>query len=261
MRTETRTSPTIRGAAALTIAALAAALFCGCAREPREPKRRAPTSPAEKALVDLADSCSSLETFSEETRITKTVSGPDGEETAISDTKLLLKKPNRILYRIAGEDTTVIACDGEHLTVYSSADGGYVTQDAPEDLDAFVRDYHTEAVGLDELLLIAGADPLDVLENLTIQDGGSLDNQPMQVIRGTVANFTEQADDEPATATQSLWVGREDGLLHKSVTDVARGEASLRVEETMVDLSAAPGLSDAVFDYQPPRGAKNLTPD
>ncbi len=246
---------------ALSAAAFAAALSAGCGGKPEagRPTRRAPTSPAEKALLDLSDRYADLDSFSERTRITRTVSSADGEEVATYQTQFFFRRPNRILYRIANDDTTVIVCDGRRLTVYSSADNGYVEHDPPEDLAAFVRDHHTDAIGLDEVLLLAGADPFEPLEDVTMSEGESLDDRPMRVIKAGLRQLAERGSDEPAAGTQSLWFG-DDNLIHKAVLDIQRGEVALHIEELMKELAPDPSLPDDLFDYHPPKGTKDLTP-
>jgi len=245
----------------LVIAAFVLALL-GCGREPKQPDRQRskPASPAEQALVVLADRYADMKAFSERTRITETISDGETQDTAVSETEFLFRRPNRIFYQMKGDDTTVIACNGERLIVYSSAQGGYVEQDPPQDFAAFVRDHHTEGVGLDELLLLAGNDPLAALEDVSLEQGEPLGGQPMQVLKATVQQLAERASGAPATSTQSLWVGKNDGLLHKTVTEIKRGEATLRVEEVITESAADPSLSDDRFEYQPPAGAENLTP-
>lgn len=247
--------------AALAAAALALALF-GCARQARRPERRhsTPTSPAEQALVDLADRYADLDSFSERTRITRTVSSADGDEVATYQTQLFFSRPNRILYRSANDDTTVIACNGRRLIVYSSAENGYVERDPPEDLAAFVRDHRAETIGVDELLLLAGGDPLAALEKATITENQSLNDRPVRVIEAGLKELGQRGAEEPAAGAQSFWIG-EDGLIHRAALKVERGGAALRVEEVMEDLAPNPALSDDLFDYQPPKEAKNLTPE
>ncbi|MDH4179047.1 MAG: DUF2092 domain-containing protein [Armatimonadota bacterium] len=253
--------PSSRVLIGIIIGAFAFALFGGCAEkaEKAKPTRTKPTSRAEQTLVDLADRYAELDSFSERTRITRTVSSPDGDEAATYHTEFSFRRPNHILYQFANQDTNVIACNGQRLIVYSSADGGYVEQEPPESLAAFLRDHHADSIGVDELLLLAGGDPLEALDNVTLAEGESLDNKPMQVITANVKQLAERGSDEPATGTQSLWVGEDDGLLYKTVLEITRGQAMLRIEEVMEAPVADPDLSDGLFEYQPPEGAKNLT--
>ena len=237
--------------------------LAGCGRKAKESerKRSTPTSPAEEALVDLADRYADLDSFSERTQVTKTVSDAEGQETTVSQTEFDFRRPNRIFYQMTGDDTTVVACNGTRLIVYSSAQGGYAEDDPPANLAAFVRNHHADVLGLDELLLLAGSDPLETLSDVTIAEGEPIGGQPMQVIQGTVKQVAERGAGEPATATQSLYVGETDGLLYKVVTEIGRGEASLRTEEVFEQPTADPTIPDDRFDYQPPADAQNLTPD
>jgi outer membrane lipoprotein-sorting protein len=237
--------------------------LAGCGRKAKEPERRrsTPTSPAEEALVDLADRYADLDSFSERTRITKTVSDAEGQETTVSQTELSFRRPNRIFYQMTGDDTTVIACNGKRLIVYSSAQGGYVEDDPPENLTAFLRDHRPDAMGLDEFLLLAGSDPLEALDDVAVAEGDPIDDQPVQVLQGTVKRIAQDESAEGVAATQSLYVGEEDGLVHKIVTEIERGEASLRTEEVFEQPAADPTIPDDRFDYQPPADAENLTPE
>ncbi len=238
-------------------------VVAGCAKKAHEAerKRSAAASPAEEALVSVADRYADLNSFSERTQITKTVSDAEGQETTVYQTELSFRRPNRIFYEMTGDDTTVIACDGKRLIVYSSAQGGYVEDDPPENLAAFVRDHHADAVGLDELLLLAGSDPLEALDDVAIAEGESFADQPVQVLRGTVKQIAQDESAETVSATQSLYVGAEDGLVHRVVTEIERGEAVLRTEEAMEGPAADPTLPDDRFKYQLPADAENLTPD
>jgi outer membrane lipoprotein-sorting protein len=235
----------------------------GCGEKAREPerKRSAPASPAEEALVSVADRYADLDSFSERTQITKTVADAEGQETTVHQTELSLRRPNRIFYQMTGEDTTVIACNGERLIVYSSAQGGYVEDDPPENLNALVRDHHADAIGVDELLLLAGSDPLEALDNVAAAEGDAIGGQPMQLLQGTIKQVAQDESAEGPTATQFLYVGSEDGLVHKVVTQIKRGEAVLRTEEVMEGPAANPTIPDGRFEYQPPADAENLTPD
>lgn len=248
--------------AILAAAGLMLALV-GCGRKAKAPERTrsTPTSPAEEALVALADRYADLASFSERTQITKTVSDAEGQETTVSQTELSFRRPNRIFYQMTGDDTTVIACNGTRLIVYSSAQGGYVEDEAPESLAAFVRDHHTDVMGLDEFLLLAGSDPLEALGDVAVAEGEPIDDQPMQVIQGTVKQVAGDESAEGVAATQFLHVGGKDGLIHKVVTEIKRGDASLRTEEVFEQLAADPTIPDDRFDYQPPADAKNLTPE
>ncbi len=248
--------------AGLGVAVLVLAL-AGCGRKATVPERErsTPTSPAEEALVTLAERYADLDSFSERTQITKTISDAEGEETTVYQTEFFFRRPNRIFYQMTGDDTTVIACDGKRLIVYSSAQGGYVEDDPPENLAAFVRDHHADAMGLDELLLLAGSDPLGVLDDVAVAEGESLADQPMQVLQGTVRQIAQDESAEALAATQSLYVGETDGLIHKVVTEIKRGEASLRTEEVMEEPTADPTIPADRFEYQPPEEAENLTPE
>ncbi len=249
----------VSGFAATALIVVAA----GCAKKAHEAerKRSAPASPAEEALVSLADRYADLNSFSERTRISETVSDAEGQETTVYDTEFSFRRPNRIFYQMTGDDTTVIACDGERLIVYSSARGGYVEDDPPGNLAAFVRDHHADAIGLDELLLLAGSDPLEALDDVAISEGESLADKPVRVLRGAVRQIAQEGSAEAVSATQSLYVGVEDGLLHKVVAEIKRGEAVLRTEEVMEGPAANPTIPDDRFQYQPPADAKNLTSD
>ncbi len=262
MRLRVHAGSLTRFVSGLAVAALIIVVV-GCARKAHEAerKRSAPASPAEEALVSLADRYADLNSFSERTRITKTVSDAQGGETAVYETEFFFRRPNRIFYQMTGDDTTVIACDGERLIVYSSAQGGYVEDDPPENLAAFVRDHHADAIGLDELLLLAGSDPLEALDDVAIAEGDSLADQPVQVLRGTVKQIAQGESAEPVSATQSLYVGAEDDLVHKAVTEIKRGQAVLRTEEVMEGPAADPTIPDDRFEYQPPADAENLTPE
>ena len=248
--------------AGLVAAALMLAL-AGCGRKAKESERTrsTPTSPAEEALVTLADRYADLDSFSERTRITKTVSDAEGQETTVSQTEFSFRRPNRIFYQMTGDDTTVIACNGKRLIVYSSAQGGYVEDDPPENLAAFLRDHRPDAMGLDEFLLLAGSDPLEALDDVAVAEGDPIDDQPMQVIQGTVKQVAQDESAEGVTATQFLHVGEEDGLVHRVFTEIERGDASLRTVEVFEQLAADPTIPDDRFDYQPPEDAENLTPE
>jgi len=249
------------------VAILAAAALmltlAGCGRKAKESerKRSTPASPAEEALVTLADRYADLDSFSERTQITKTVSDAEGQETTVYQTELYFRRPNHIFYQLTGDDTAVIACNGSRLIVYSSLEGGYVEDDPPESLAALVRDHHTETVGVDELLLLAGSDPLEVLADVTAAEGEAIANQPVQVLRGTVKQIAQDGSAEAVTATQSLYIGENDGLLHKIVTEIKRGEAVLRTEETVEGPAADPTIPDDRFEYTPPAQADSLIPD
>ncbi len=248
--------------AGLAVAALVLAL-AGCGQKATEPERErsTPASPAEEALVTLADRYADLDSFSERTQITKTVSDAEGQETTVYQTELFFRRPNRIFYQMTGDDTIVIACNGNRLIVYSSAQGGYVEDDPPENLAAFVRDHHADAMGLDELLLLAGSDPLGALDDVAVAEGEALADQPMQVLQGTVRQIAQDESAEAPAGTQSLYVGETDGLIHKVVTEIRRGEASLRTEEVMKEPAADPTIPADRFEYQPPEDAENLTPE
>jgi len=262
MSSRTHAGSVARLVPGLAATALVLAL-AGCGGKAKEPerKRSAPTSPAEEALVAVADRYADLDSFSERTQITKTVSDAEGQETTVSQTELYFRRPNRIFYQMTGDETTVVACDGTRLIVYSSARGGYVEDDPPENLATFVRDHHADAMGLDELLLLAGSDPLEALDDVVAAEGEFPADQPMRVLQGTVKQIAQDESAEAATATQSLYVGAKDGLLHKVVTEIKRGQAVLRIEEAMEGPAANPTIADARFDYQPPADAENLIPE
>ncbi len=116
-------------------------------------------------------------------------------------------------------------------------------------------------MGLDEFLLLAGSDPLEALGDVAIADGEPIADQPMQVLQGTVKRIAQDESAEGVAATQSLYVGDKDGLIHKVVTEIKRGGASLRTEEVFEQPTADPTIPDDRFDYQPPADAENLTPD
>ena len=162
---------------------------------------------------------------------------------------------------MTGDDTTVIACNGTRLIVYSSAQGGYVEDDPPENLAAFARYHHADAIGLDEFLLLAGSDPLGALDDVAVAEGEAIVDQPIQVLQGTIKQIAQDESAEAPTAIQSLYVGEKDGLIHKVVTEIKRGEASLRTEEVMEEPAADPTIPDDRFEYQPPEDAENLTPE
>ena len=247
--------------ALLAVAGLVLAL-AGCGRKAApERERSTPSSPAEQALVDLADRYADLDSFSARTQITETVSDAEGQETTTSQTEFYFRRPNRIFYEmtVAGASTIVIACNGKRLVVYHPAQRGYVEEDPPDSLAAFIRDYQTDRVGLDEFLLLSGGDPLEALADVSVADGEPIGDQPVQIIKGTAKQIAERGAGDPATATQSLYVGETDGLLHKVVTEIKRGEASLRTEEVFEQPAADPTIPDDRFDYQPPADADNLT--
>jgi outer membrane lipoprotein-sorting protein len=242
----------------LVVVALAAGALGGCGKRLPEKGVR-PGASAEDILTGAADYYASLRSFSERTTITETVSGPDGEEVTTRHTDLDFVSPNLLLYKITGEEEMVLACDGERLTVYSSARNGYVRQDAPEDLAALLREQETGTIGLSELMLLAGADPHETLINLTAAEDASVDGVACAVVSGEVKQIEERGADEPAAAMQRLWIGREDSLIHKTVLEVQRGKAKLRIEEVMDELSAHQDPPDvARISYDPPEGARNL---
>lgn len=248
--------------AGLVAAALMLTL-AGCGRKAQTPERTrsTPTSPAEEALVTLADRYADLASFSERTRITKTVSDAEGQETTVSQTELYFRRPNRIFYQNTGDDTTVVACNGKRLIVYSSAQGGYVEADPPDNLAASARDHRPNPIGLDEFVLLAGSDPLEALSDVSVAEGEAIADQPMRVIQGTVKQIAGDESAEGVTATQSIHVGGKDGLIHTVVTEIKRGDASLRTEEVFEQLAADPTIPDDRFEYQPPEDAENLTPE
>lgn len=239
------------------VGALAVGSLVGCGRE-KEPRRRAPTSPAEEFLVEVAGRYAGLESFAEETAITKTVSTAEGEERTSYRTELSFRAPNHLLYRLENGDASVIACDGQRVIAYSSERGGYVEEEAPEELAALVRDHHTDAVGIDELLLLADADPLEILTDVSLSEGESISGQAMRVLKGNLREMGEEAAEDRAAGRQTLWIGADDGLVHKMVLEITRGGAELRVEEVMEEVAPNPSLSDEVFEYQPPARARDL---
>ncbi len=238
----------VRTVPALVAGALAVGVVGGCGRR----------GPAEKALAKAADRYADLDAFSERTAITRTVSGPDGEQRTSSQTEFYFRRPNRVFYQMTGEETVVMACDGERLTVYSSDQGGYITQEAPADLAALVREQDAGAVGANELMLLAGSDPLEALADVVPVEDASGDGEEFAVVRGDVKEIEERGAEEPATAAQTLWIGREDSLIHRTVLEVQRGGATLRIEEVMEELTANPDLPDSRFQYEPPSGARDL---
>jgi outer membrane lipoprotein-sorting protein len=215
-------------------------------------------SPGEQLLAEVAERYANLESFSEHTRITKTLSDAAGEETSSSRTELHFRKPNQIFYRLTGDRSAVIACDGNSLIVQSSEEGGYVEQDPPENLADLIQHQAIDTIGVNELILLAGGDPADQLSDVSLEEDDSLNGKPMHVLKGTVREIAEQEDEEVTVAEQRIWVGVEDGLIHKFVLDIARGGRKLYFEEVMDNLAANPTLSDDLFTYQPPKGTRNI---
>ncbi len=215
-------------------------------------------TPAGRVLEQVADTYAAATSFSERTRITKTVSGADGEEASSYRTELYFQRPNRVFYEITGEGTMVIACDGERLIVYSSERGGYAEQEAPEDLAALLREQETGIVGLSELALLAGSSPHESLADAALGEDATLDGRECRVVTGSVQGMEERGAEEPATASQTLWIGKDDNLIHKSVVEIKRGEATLRIEEVMEELALDPILAEDRFEYEPPKGAIDL---
>ena len=152
----------------------------------------------------------------------------------------------------------VMACDGERLIVYSSERGGYVEQEAPEDLADLIGEQETGTVGLSELTLLAGRSPDESLADAGMGEDAVLNGRECRVVKGTVKAVEESGTEEPATATQTLWIGKDDKLIHKSVVEIKRGEATLRIEEVMEELALDPILAEGRFEYEPPKGARDL---
>lgn len=213
---------------------------------------------AGRLLDQAAEAYAAADAFSERTTITETIASADGEEASSYQTELYFQRPNRVFYEITGEETMVIACDGERLIVYSSERGGYAEQEAPEELAALLGEQETGIVGLSELALLAGGSPDESLADAALGEDATLDGRECRVVKGTVKAVEESGTEEPATATQTLWIGKDDKLIHKSVVEIKRGEATLRIEEMMEELALDPTLAEDRFEYEPPKGARDL---
>lgn len=87
---------------------------------------------------------------------------------------------------------------------------------------------------------------------------GELNGQPMYVLTGTLRADAVLIEQEAAMlralGKQKLYLGRQDGLIHR-VEQFDRSNTNIAMSMEFTSLKLNPALDDKEFEYQPPAGA------
>jgi hypothetical protein len=209
---------------------------------------------ADRLLRQMTDYLAGLQTFQVMSSSVDEVVTTDGRKLQLTaDDRVFVARPNRLRSeQIAAPNGMSFWNDGKTMTLYCRADNTYATAPAPPSLDATIdtlrREHQIEAPGADLLF----SRPYDVLtEQVT---GGQLIGK--ESVDGVLANHLAFQGDE---VDWQVWI--QDGPQPLPLRYVITTKGMKEMPQFSVRLSQwQPGakLGDAVFQFQPPPGAKKV---
>lgn len=232
-----------------------AALGAGCARK----HRTGGSAEAEKLLGKVAATYQGLHSFSERTTIRTQGTSSGDTVSSVAETHFYYRQPNMIYYEATGQTPLVWVCDGKRLITYAPKTKSYRQTDAPPSLASFFRMVRFDNPGLNELALLAGRQPDDVLTDIRLGEDARIEGAATRSASGDIVSLT-RADKEKVEARQTLWIDAKTHMIRRNLVVVKRGDETTRWDETMREVRINPDLSDDEFKWTPPPGANLVAP-
>ena len=209
---------------------------------------------ATRILERMTDYLGSLKNFSVHTQVTiEDLTDRDHRIDLDVSARMVIDRPNRIRAERRGEpvDQTFFY-DGQSLTLFNPGENAYATEPAPEKIEDLL-DYARDSLGL----IVPAADL--VYRNayeLLMQDVNYAAVIGKTVIGGVTCDHLLFS--RPGVDFQ-VWVADGDKALPCKYVVTDTGQPGwVSITTVMSDWDVSPDVSDAVFRFVPPKGAKRI---
>jgi len=182
--------------------------------------------------------------------------------------RFVYKKLNKFLYDIDDPQQGMLAmCDGKNFYFLLRPLNQYRKHPAPASMAEVTRVEPLFRTFMDPPAFLRGEDPFKKVKSLKVVGSETVSGQPTYHLRLEPIlsqRLTAGQNNPPVSISVivDLWIGKQDSLLYKMqrMSTVSRGEQSISSTEieTHTQMKVNHNVADSVFNFTPPKGAKEV---
>jgi outer membrane lipoprotein-sorting protein/Flp pilus assembly protein TadD/peroxiredoxin len=198
---------------------------------------------------------------------TFTLNNKIGVGTATLSGEMAFRRPGRLSVKITAPDAAQVVIDGTSRWIYDAGLQQYTQESLAGDTGWDALSMRGAELGLGILggsdaantvhLLLAGQPVTDALVPPTLGQ-----DRPVGDVNCYVVELA-MPDNQPYVGSFQLWVGKDDGLVHRMIAHVSTGTMSgqgipIEIDELHTNIKVDQGLGDEAFTFTPPPGATRV---
>lgn len=210
-------------------------------------------------LNRVAETYRNAKSYQAQATLTQTRQAGGQQQRRSSTISTKYKAPNKVVTIVQGSDTMQIYSDGKTMYLYSPKDKQYMKMPAPATL--------AQMAGVSG---IGSGDPSQIGAQLQSIFGSgkklpdrNVGGKPVFVLQSTQSQQSQDGQSSFQLVATAL-IDKASYLLRQLTIQATRNQGTQKVVETITVTFASqqvnPNLSDSVFAFKPPAGAKEVTP-
>lgn len=210
-------------------------------------------------LTRVTQTYQNAKSYQAQATLTQTRQGGGQQQRRSSTITTRYKAPNKVATVVQGSDTMQIYSDGKTMYLYSPKDKQYMKMPAPASLAQMAG---VSGIGSGDPSQI-GAQLRSIFSNGKKLADRNVGGKPVFVLQSTQSQQSQDGKTSLQLVATAL-IDKASYLLHQLTIQATRSQGTQKIVETITVTFASqqvnPNLSDSVFAFKPPAGAKEVTP-
>lgn len=210
----------------------------------------------ETILQRVTNTYQGLKSYQAQTTIVETRQAGGQRQSRSTTVTTRYKAPNKVVTVVQGAESVHIYSDGKNMYLYSPKDKEYVKMPAPASL--------AQTAGMSGL---AVGDPAQIGNQLRSIFGNAgkkladrtIGGKPAFVLQAVQSPQSPNGAGEPRLTATAL-IDKATYMVRQLSLEIARGQGNQRVQQSIIitfnSQQINPSLSDSIFVFRPPAGAK-----